>query len=284
MTAIEVDGVVIAPELIRAEAAQLREAEQRTGREVTPADTLRILAEAEQSLIDRTLLASEVNRLAITAAPEEIEASLARVLPRADGVAGCRAGADTSEIRAEIEQRIRIDKLVEAWTRGLPRPTSRQIREAYENNREQFWIPEFLFVSHIVRNVNHPDEREPARAAMEAIGEELARGADFAALADAYSDCPGNGGKLGYICRGEMVPEFDEVIFNLPLNKISAVFETRFGFHIAKVTERKPAGILPFSEVASRISASLMKQIEDRELGDRLRALRSRASIRRVKI
>ena len=284
MTVIEVDGVRIEPDRIRAEAALLREEARQSGRAVTPEEGLRYLAEAERVLIDRVLLEREVERAGIVASDDEIESALALLMPRSDGVAGCRAGIDTPDMRGEVARRLQIDKLVDLWTSRLPRPSAKAIRDAYQRNREQFWRPEFIFVSQIIKNVFLEDEREAARAAIERAAEELDRGADFANTADAFSDCPGAGGRMGYITRGEMVPEFEDVVFNLPLNKISPVFETRFGFHIAKVTGQKAAGIRPFSEVAQQIGEALIDQGRERELESRMRTLRTRAVVRRVKV
>ena len=77
---------------------------------------------------------------------------------------------------------------------------------------------------------------------MQAVEQELRNGAAFAEVADRYSDCPGSGGDIGWFPRGEMVPEFDEVVFALAPGENSEVFRTRFGFHIVRVLERKASG------------------------------------------
>jgi parvulin-like peptidyl-prolyl isomerase len=57
-----------------------------------------------------------------------------------------------------------------------------------------------------------------------------------------------------------MVEEFEDVIFDLPIGKITPVFETRFGFHIATVTEQRGPGILPMSAVYDQISEYLARR------------------------
>jgi len=57
-----------------------------------------------------------------------------------------------------------------------------------------------------------------------------------------------------------MVEEFDELAFRLDKGETSPIFETRFGFHIVRVLDRRPAGIAPLGEVYDEISALLSKK------------------------
>ncbi|MCP5109272.1 MAG: peptidylprolyl isomerase, partial [bacterium] len=102
-------------------------------------------------------------------------------------------------------------------------------------------------------------------------------------LADSISDCPGGGGDLGYFPRGDMVPEFDEVVFAMEPGQTSGIFRTVFGFHIARVYDRKPEGVRRLEEVRDQISASLLKKKQDRALENFLDRLRAKADIRKVK-
>jgi peptidyl-prolyl cis-trans isomerase C len=66
-------------------------------------------------------------------------------------------------------------------------------------------------------------------------------GEDFAALAKQHSSCPSgkSGGALGTFSQGQMVPEFDVVVFgDLPLNAVSAPVKTQFGWHLIQVDKR----------------------------------------------
>ncbi len=70
---------------------------------------------------------------------------------------------------------------------------------------------------------------------------QLDEGADFEELARKHSQCPSGkaGGSLGQFSRGQMVPEFDEVIFSdLPLGTVSEPVKTDFGHHLIKVQQR----------------------------------------------
>ena len=63
----------------------------------------------------------------------------------------------------------------------------------------------------------------------------------FSVAAEFYSNDPGsktNGGNFGWVDRGDFVPEFDAIAYSIPLNTVSDVFESPFGFHILKIEKR----------------------------------------------
>ncbi len=78
--------------------------------------------------------------------------------------------------------------------------------------------------------------KEEAKQLAESVAKKArAPGADFAALAEQFTEDPSgksNGGRLGTFTRGRMVPEFDKATFELPPGGVSDVVETQFGFHI----------------------------------------------------
>lgn len=73
------------------------------------------------------------------------------------------------------------------------------------------------------------------------LKQQIADGADFAELAKQHSSCPSgqSGGSLGQFQQGQMVPEFDAVIFSdLPLGEVSEPVKTQFGYHLIEVQQR----------------------------------------------
>lgn len=69
---------------------------------------------------------------------------------------------------------------------------------------------------------------------------DIEAGADFAEVAKANSSCPSraNGGDLGTFTTGQMVKEFDEVVFSGEIGKILGPVKTQFGYHLLEVTKR----------------------------------------------
>lgn len=76
--------------------------------------------------------------------------------------------------------------------------------------------------------------KDEARAQIDALKQQIDGGEDFATLASQHSDCPSKarGGDLGRFGKGQMVPEFEQAAFGLPVGGTSGVVETPFGFHL----------------------------------------------------
>ena len=72
------------------------------------------------------------------------------------------------------------------------------------------------------------------------LKEQIAAGADFAELAKIHSQCPSGkeGGDLGSFGQGEMVREFDDVVFNAAVDTVHGPVKTQFGYHLIEVTSR----------------------------------------------
>ncbi|MEW6358873.1 MAG: peptidylprolyl isomerase [Planctomycetota bacterium] len=79
-----------------------------------------------------------------------------------------------------------------------------------------------------------------SREKCEAIKVQIISGADFAQMARQHSQCPSGkqGGDLGEFSPGEMVPEFDRVVFSEEVGKVHGPIQTQFGFHLVEITSR----------------------------------------------
>lgn len=72
------------------------------------------------------------------------------------------------------------------------------------------------------------------------LKDKIEAGTDFAVVAKENSNCPSKaqGGALGSFGKGQMVKEFEEVVFNGELNKVLGPIKTQFGYHLVEVTQR----------------------------------------------
>jgi peptidyl-prolyl cis-trans isomerase D len=114
-----------------------------------------------------------------------------------------------------------------------------QIREAYELEMVDFVSDEERRVSHILIETGELSE-DDAEARANELAARLAAGEDFAALAAEFSDDTGSstaGGDLGYTSGDAFPAEFEDALFDLALNEVSAPVQTDSGFHLIKATE-----------------------------------------------
>ena len=80
----------------------------------------------------------------------------------------------------------------------------------------------------------------PTEEACNDLKEQIENGADFAAIASEHSECPSGkqGGDLGRFSPGQMVREFDEVVFSAEVGKVHGPVQTQFGYHLIEITDR----------------------------------------------
>jgi peptidyl-prolyl cis-trans isomerase C len=80
------------------------------------------------------------------------------------------------------------------------------------------------------------------KEACEKIKAKILAGADFAEMAREHSQCPSGeqGGDLGTFSPGQMVPEFDRVVFHEKVGEVHGPIQTQFGYHLVEITSRTP--------------------------------------------
>ena len=131
------------------------------------------------------------------------------------------------------------------------------INAFYQSNMAQYQTPAQLRASHILFKLEGKDEKAVQAQAEEVLKMAKAPGADFAALAQKYSEDDSNnanGGDLDYFGRGRMVAEFEQAAFAMKAGEISnAPVKTAFGFHIIKMVDNQPENTRQLSEVRAEI-------------------------------
>jgi parvulin-like peptidyl-prolyl isomerase len=213
---------------------------------------------ARENVIERVLL-----RQAALADPEPVPAE---IIEKAGG-------------NAEAELQFRIERLAIRHAGRIASPRNKDVVDYYRQHRENMAIPEAVRAAHIIKNVDEKASEEQALAAIRAVEERIKSGETFEAVADELSDCPGSGGDLGWFPRGQMVPEFDAVVFAMKPGEISPVFRTAFGFHIAKVNAHADERMATFEEARPQIERLLMTEKHQKALERFCDYLRARATV-----
>ncbi|MDO6418806.1 peptidylprolyl isomerase [Amphritea sp. 2_MG-2023] len=136
-------------------------------------------------------------------------------------------------------------------------------------------------VRHILLSPNEIRSAAQTRREIDAIYQKLQQGVPFEELAKQLSDDPASGslgGSIGWAQPGQMVPEFEEVMFSTPKGEISAPFESRFGWHILKVDDRRQQDMSEEMKT-NQARATIRQRKFNEELQNWLREIRSQAYI-----
>ena len=146
------------------------------------------------------------------------------------------------------------------------------MKKYYEENKAYFKKPESVHAAHIL-----VDDKEKATG----LAKQAREGADFADLAKEHSSCPSsqNGGDLGTFGRGQMVPEFDQKVFDMKDGEISEPVKTQFGYHIIKRIEGKPEEEKSFDEVRGEIQMELTRQKQQERYLDKVAELEKKYKV-----
>lgn len=165
-----------------------------------------------------------------------------------------------------------------------PAPSRQEVFEYYRRNTRLFLLPESVRARHILLRA------DPSRAAAEkriaAIRDQLLRGADFAALARAHSDCESAqaGGDLGTICRDTRLPRaVISAAFSQDVSAIGPVVRSSSGFHVVQVLRHNKSEIVPFEELKAQLASQLKSERVRNRIGTLARNLMKGASIVRFR-
>jgi parvulin-like peptidyl-prolyl isomerase len=232
-----------------------------------------------QYLVQRAQFEQKAEELGIVITDKQIDDELAKI--KKDFFQGSdakmQAQLKTSNITLESLKRDIRAKLIQeklyAKVTGDVKVTEKEARDYYDQHQDLYGQPESRTVRHIlVEQKTRADD----------LYAQLKDGANFAQLAKKYSKDPGSaaqGGKLT-VSKGQTVPEFDKLAFELKIDELAAPVHTQYGWHIIQALSAiKPAKVQPFDKVKDQIEAQLLetkksdkmtKWVDDvkKELGD----------------
>ncbi len=148
------------------------------------------------------------------------------------------------ELRGDIREQLTAQQMQQTITAGI-KVTPAEVREFYKRIPQDslpFYSTE-VTVGQIVKKPSvSPREKERVRTQLLEIKERILSGESFAELAEEYSDDPGSatqGGNLGFMDRGMLVPQYEAVALQMQPGELSDPVESEFGFHLIQLIERR---------------------------------------------
>jgi peptidyl-prolyl cis-trans isomerase C len=244
---------------------------------------------ATQRLIEQKLIAQEARRQGVASDELRFAEMMQQVEESAGGRAALEANLKARGSNVEqMETLVREMELSRTFIDKKVIPTievsDEDVAAFYEENPEMFAVPEQVHARHIIIAADqNADEAtaSAARAKAEAARERALAGEDFAELARELSEGPTaeNGGDLGFFPHAMMEPEFADAAFALEPGEISDIIRSRYGFHVIKLEERRPAGTPSLDQVSDQIRLMIGQRKTARAVGELITQLREQATI-----
>jgi len=139
---------------------------------------------------------------------------------------------------------------LEGKTKDVPATTEAEAKDFYEQNKDQFRSPESVHLRHILFKTDKEANDILAK---------LKKGGDFADLAGKHSICPSRsrGGDLDWLSRGRLVKEIEDVAFGMNKGEVTGPVQTKFGYHVVYLEDKKPERVNSFDEVKEYIEEQI---------------------------
>jgi peptidyl-prolyl cis-trans isomerase C len=243
-----------------------------------------------ENMIDAELLYQQSQKEGIKIDEKVIDERIKRMKMRFHDESGFKKALERmhvseKEFRAEIRRSLAITQLLYKVRQNII-VTDKEGEKYYNDNLNLFKEPEQVKISQIwikLKPNTGESKKIQAREKIEAAQKKLAQGEDFSELAKAYSEGPNaqRGGALGYFRRGHMGKEIEDAAFALKVGEVSKIVESPLGYYLIKVTDKIPAGTIPYKEAQPMIEKRVKKEKEKTEIQNYIGNLKKSADIKR---
>ena len=193
-------------------------------------------------------------------------------------------GMTINKMKERYRQQISIRRLHIMEVRNKILVSPKEIEDYFKTHENEFNQSEKIKLRSITIRKTPEDQGKKdvdAKAKAEQILIDLKKGADFAKIAQAHSEdhnAP-SGGELGFVGRGELAKDIDEIVFALNPGELTPVIETSIGYHIFKIEEKQEGKKQSLDEVRKDIQEILFREKAKKRFEDWVKDLKSKAYI-----
>ena len=289
--AASVNGIPISKSQYERELSGFQKRAEQKGRQLSDADIVTVKKRILENLIDAELLYQQSQKQKVKVDEQAVNEQFETIKKRFPDEAAYKKalegmGVSEKEIRTQIQRGLAINQLLDTDVRPKITVTEEESKKFYNDNPNLFQQPEQAKASHILIKVApnaEESQKKQARKKIETIQKKVRQGEDFGSLAKANSEGPTaqRDGDLGYFIRGQMVKPFEDAAFALNVGEVSEIVETQFGYHLIKLTDKKPARTIPYEEIRVRLDQHLKNEKEKTEIQGYIENLKKSATIKR---
>jgi parvulin-like peptidyl-prolyl isomerase len=193
-------------------------------------------------------------------------------------------GRSLETVKNEVRGQMMRTRLMRREIKSKVMISDQEIGEYYNRHRDEYEGKEAVRIKQILLLIpKNADEETKAGIRNEAqqILNRAASGEPFDLLAMKYSQGPEaqQGGDIGFIEKGVIIPEVEKAAFSLPLEQISNVIESSLGFHIIKVIDKRGAGLKKIESVREEIKTKLEDEKLEKKYDEWISAVRKKSFI-----
>jgi parvulin-like peptidyl-prolyl isomerase len=227
-------------------------------------------------LIERTLQLQEAKAKGVDVSDQELSQAAEQLK-----LQGSTVDLTDPRQRRSLREQMLLMRVVDREVRGAVMVGESEMKRYYQEHRDRFAVPEEYLLSQILVRSRSADDVPDALAKIRKAMDELKRGERFEDVALRYSEGPNalEGGRLGLVRQGELLPAIDQAIAPLVPGAVTDIIETVQGFHILRVDEKKPRQYRPFEEVKREIQGLIFEQKAEERFQSWLAGLKNKAYI-----
>jgi parvulin-like peptidyl-prolyl isomerase len=248
-----------------------------------------IKQEAMNDLIERAYKVKYAidNEISVPAAKVDDQMKKVRARFKTKKEFKAAVGAETvTGLRAALYRQFLAIKAEEVAVASKTRAGDEEIQKYYAEKKHTFFMPKQFRASHILIKVDPASNAEERKVLQEEANEVLARaqkGEDFFDLAYYNSDDRTKfvGGDLGMFHEGQTEKPFEEALVTMKVGDVSDLVNTRYGFHIIKLTQVNEPRQMTFDEVKLKIKSTLEKERRDNIYAEWIESLRKKYKVER---
>ena len=260
-----------------------------TGRSLNESQLPDIKKRVLETLINRELLYQESQKKGFKVEDKEVNEQfdvLKKRFPSEDEFKTALLKMKTSEaaLKSQLRKGMGIQQFLDKEFVQKVNVPEEEVKDFYKKQPDLFKEPEKVKASHILIKFDSQADKsakDQAKIKIKEIQKKLKGGEDFAVLAKEFSEGPSNvkGGDLGYFKRGQMVQPFEDAAFKLEPGVVSDIVETRFGYHLIKVVDKKPESVVNYENAKDKIVNYLKQEKTGKELKRYIEEVQQKAII-----
>lgn len=221
-----------------------------------------------KQLIEDRLILSEAKKHNITVEQKEVDAKIEEVKRKMGTEADLEAmlneqNLTIKELAERYREKLMTRKLIDQKVGAKIIITPLEVKNFYMDHREEFIQPEEIKLRSIL--IRTPGDVIGNKQALERVQDILKRikeGCEFEGLAKEYSQGQGasEGGIMGYVKRGDLMPQVENIVFSLGEGQTSGIVQSQLGYHIFKVDEKRVRRNKELSEVKQDIEELMYRE------------------------